>query len=478
MNVSILSSRAASPTQRVNIGGKIRCGIKVLTRKASENAKAVDIYNKGVSAREKFTEIEKKIEKATGLTNSLYPRNTAYFNVAASDFGMPEIANLIVSLYGEKKDEDQVAYLYRFPVVFHSDDMGEVYPNQFKRYGGEPNYESHYGEDGVRYCRYLPPVTREMAADQKARRIKRPPRREQVVRGKCEPSVCSEFLEGQCRFRGRLHFYIPGVPSTGLLGMETSSEYAAEAIWSDLERIRQALGYIPKTNPNKPGAPIFWITKILEQRTYFDEHGVKKTGFQWVPKLQADIDIGGLLASGSAPQLGTKSQAPIAWLTQPKGMPEAVVLAAETAIPTVTAAVMPGSNVVSQVDPLHRLTDLVDSMELDEAILAEYLDLKVGEGWEDDTASLQTAVEMVSNLSRVGDVCARKLIGIAVAANRIGLDQKAFVQYAFEEFGKGYSRNEQVLIALEAKLSELGKMQSKDAIEYVNSRISSVGVPA
>ena len=477
MNVSILSARAASPTQRVNIGGKIRGGIKVLTKKASANPTAVDLYNKGVAAREKFSEIEKKIEKATGIQNSLYPRNTAYFNVAASDFGMPEIANLIVDLYGEKKQGDQVAYLYRFPVVFHSDDMGEVYPNQFKRYGGEPNYESHYGEDGIRYCRYLPPVTKEMLEDQKARRIKRPPRREQVVRGKCEPSICNEFLQGQCKFRGRLHFYIPGVPSTGLLGMETSSEYAAEAIWSDLERIRQALGYIPKTNPKRPGAPIFWIAKILEQRTYFDEHGEKKTGFQWVPKLQADIDIGGLLANGSTPQLGM-SAAPVAWLTQPKGMPEAMVLQQEPTPPAVAVKSDGKMEDVSEVDPLHRLTDLVDSMGLDEPLLAEYLDLKVGEGWENEPKMLKTAVEMVGNLARVGDVCAKKLIGIAVSANRIGLAPETFAQFAFAEYGKGYSRNEQTLTAIETTLASLSQMSSKDAIDLVNSRIANVSIPA
>lgn len=249
--MSILSERSAGGEHIIKLGGRIRPGIKVLTRSAQSNKRAQQIYNEGVLRRLKFSEIEKQIKLETGIENPMYPKNTPYFNVAASDFGMPEIATEIIEKWGEMRGDDTEKHLYRFPIVFHSDNLFDIYPNQLKRYGGLPNFESHYGEDNVRYCRYLPLVTQEMLAQQKAQRIKRPPRRTMVIRHKCEPNTCEEFLAGQCRFRGELRFYIPNIPTTGLLGMSTTSQYAAETIWGDLERIYHMFGFIPRSNPNK-----------------------------------------------------------------------------------------------------------------------------------------------------------------------------------------------------------------------------------
>lgn len=96
MKFSVLSSRAANTDHQIRLGGKIRSGIKVLTKAALNNPKAISIYADGVAKRQKFTDIEKRIKDQTGISNPMYPRNTPYFNVAASDFGMPEIAQLIV----------------------------------------------------------------------------------------------------------------------------------------------------------------------------------------------------------------------------------------------------------------------------------------------------------------------------------------------------------------------------------------------
>lgn len=470
MKFSILSSRAARSDQQVRPGGKIRAGIKVLTKTAMNNPKAVRLYEEGVAQRLKFTEIEKKIESATGIRNSMYPRNTPFFNVAASDFGMPEIASLIVQKYGEVRDDDTQPHLYRFPVVFHSDDLNEVYPNEFKRHGFEPHYESHYGDDGERYCRYLPEVTAEMAAEHRVRRIKKMPRREKVIRGLCDPGNCAEFQQGQCKFRGRLLFYIPGIPTTGMLSMETSSEYAAEAIWSDLERIRDALGTLPRMNPNNPGAPIFWITKVLEPRTYFDEHGQKKSGFQWVPKLQADIDIGALLTSGRGPMLPNAST-PVAWLAAPKGMPEAAVLpVAQEVTPAAPANSVPSQR--SEDDPDDQLEQVIQQMGLDQPFVMEYFDIKIAQSWENDPAHVQTAIKMLKDLARVGDVCAGKLIGMSVNMHRLGVDLKEFTLYAFAKYGKGFTSNERVLNALEDDVREFGKQSSESVIAHIRHHLT------
>jgi hypothetical protein len=462
--MSILSTRAASSDNQIKHAGKIRPGIKVLTKNAQQNPKAVHLYQTGVGKRLKFSEIEKQIKDATGLTTPMYPRNTPYFTVSASDFGMPEIASMIVEQYGETRDGDKVKQLYRFPVVFHSDDLNDIYPNQFKRHGGDPNYESHYGQDGVRYCRYLPELTSEQLAENKIRRIKKMPRREKVIRGRCEPGVCNEFQQGQCKFRGRLMFYIPGIPTTGLMVMETSSEYAAEGIWTDLQRILDTLGYIPRMNPHKAESPVFFITKVLEQRTYFDEHGKKQTGHQWVPKLQADIDIGQLLQSGRTHALPAPTT-PVAWLASPKGMPNAASLSAapraEPAHEVVEQAA--GQGGASQIDPSDKLEHLIETMGLDQEQTLRYFDIKIAEGWENDPTNIVKAVQMLDIFSRIGSACAVRLIAITVKVADMGIDLMQFNKYAFAKYGKGYTSKPDVLAAIEQEVNEMGT-QTRDHV--------------
>lgn len=457
MKMSILSERSAQSDHQIKLAGKIRPGIKVLTQTAKKNPVAVQIYADGVRRRLKYSEIEKQIRANTPIQQPMYPQNTAYFNVSATDFGMPEIAGMVIDLYGEvREDHSNEKQLYRFPVVFHSDSLEEIYPNQLKRYGGEPGYESHYGDDGVRYCRYLPEVTAEQLAHQKARRFKRAPRRDPVVRGLCQPAVCEEFLMGQCRFRGRLHFYIPGV-ATGLLGMETTSQYAAETIWSDLDQIREALGYIPRTNPNKPGANIFYITKVLEQRTYFDEHGKKQTGYQWVPKLQADIDLGSLMKTAVKPQLGSSS-APVAWLVAPKGMPDATVIDGVETLKESAHAKMVATGpltVSGELEPYEQFQELTERMQLDENDVGFYFDVKLGPDWINDETKILSCVQMLSDLSRVGNQNANHLIQISNQVHTLGIPHNEFLVYASSKFGKGFTGKLESLLAIRQHLADL-----------------------
>lgn len=476
IRMSILSSRAASTDNQIKHAGKIRPGIKVLTNAAQQNPRAVQLYKEGVAKRLKFSEIEKKIKEATNLANPMFPRNTQYFSVAASDFGMPEIAQMIVDRYGEVRDGDPEKRLYRFPVVFHSDDMNEIYPNQFKRHGGDPNYESHYGEDGIRYCRYLPEITAEQLALNKTRRIKKMPRREKVVRGQCEPGICHEFQQGQCKFRGRLMFYIPGIPTTGLMVMETSSEYAAEGIWMDLQRILDTLGTIPRMNPSKPEAPVFYITKVLEQRTYFDEGGNKKTGNQWVPKLQADIDIGRLLQTGRTIALPAQST-PVAWLAAPKGMPTAELLSAPAIIDNDAPAhdASPaGQGGNGSDDPGDQLDQMISAMELDEPVVIQYFDIKVGHGWEEDQAATSKAVQMLKDMSKVGNVCVAKLMSIVVKVNAMKIDMPSFNRYVFSKYGKGYTSKPDVLTKIEDEVDGMSARPREEVIAILADALSPV----
>lgn len=482
MRVSILSQRAAKSDQQVRLGGRIRPGIKVLKKAANDNPKAKELYAQGVAKRLKFSEIEKLIKDATGLENPMYPLNTPFFNVAASDFGMPEIASMIVDQFGEIREGDSQKRLYRFPVVFHSDNLNDFYPNEFRRYGGKPNYESHVGDDGEQYCRYLPEVTQEMLAEQKIQRIKRPPRREKVIRGKCDPNVCPEYLQGQCKFRGRLLFYIPGIPTTGLLGMETTSEYAAEAIWGTLSDIRRDIGHIPRCNPNKPGSHIFFISKILAPRTYYNEAGQKKSGLQWVPVIQADIDMGTLLANGMTPQVEHYT-APVAWIAPPKGMPNAQCLPAPVAEqqpqpqqqhPQKENATeqQTGATTESAVSPLDSLLALMDEMQISEELAAPYFDLKLGSGWEDNDQQIKAGITQLESLKRVGGVCAQKLMFISLKTHDMGIEPRDFQSYTLTKYGRGYTGNEAILESILVELNQLAGSGNEVAQSYIKAQIA------
>ena len=71
---------------RIPTGGKIRAGIKVLTKKAAGEPKAQAIYEQGVAAGHSFEQIERAITEALpDLKTPLVPRNVSWFTVRAQD---------------------------------------------------------------------------------------------------------------------------------------------------------------------------------------------------------------------------------------------------------------------------------------------------------------------------------------------------------------------------------------------------------
>src|ERR1700724_2767945 len=81
---------------RIPAGGKIRAGIKVLTKKAAEHPKAKEIYEHGVAANHSFEAIEHAITEAVPeLKTPLIPKNVPWFTVRPDDFPNPEIAKEI-----------------------------------------------------------------------------------------------------------------------------------------------------------------------------------------------------------------------------------------------------------------------------------------------------------------------------------------------------------------------------------------------
>ena len=89
---------------RIPTGGKIRAGIKVLTKKAAGEPKAKAIYDQGVAAGQSFEQIERAIAEALpNLKTPLVPRNVPWFTVRAQDFPNPDIARDILEAYGEDR---------------------------------------------------------------------------------------------------------------------------------------------------------------------------------------------------------------------------------------------------------------------------------------------------------------------------------------------------------------------------------------
>uniref|UniRef100_E6QMX6 Uncharacterized protein n=1 Tax=mine drainage metagenome TaxID=410659 RepID=E6QMX6_9ZZZZ len=328
--MSYISDKAAASQRAVaSYAGVIRPGVRRLTKGALEHQRANEIraiYARAESGEFRYGEAQDMVEKQTGLRNSMHPKNVDYFSVFKTDFRVPEHAQKILETYGEDRGEGR--HLYRFPVVFQTTDIDRIIPGAFKRASGDPAYFSQTGDDGNRYCHYYEKLSPEKIQEQRARRvIKVQPHMK--TRGPCEPGKCQDFAEGTCKFVGELSFYIQGIPGGGLTKLATGSEYAAEAIYTELMRIKEVLGTIPQVNPFAPGRPIFWVTKELQRRSYYDQRsGERKTSDAWVPILVTDIDMGSLISGRitPAPQL---AMTPQSWLATSVVAPPAAVMQPE-----------------------------------------------------------------------------------------------------------------------------------------------------
>jgi len=179
-DIAILKdSRAQMPTvlgqrsARIPTAGKIRAGIKVLTRRAQDNAHARDIYQRGIEEGRGFDDIERALAQALpDLQQPLVPKNVPYFTARGADFPNPETARQILDLYGEDRG-DGVRRLYRFPVVFPADVWQAVMPHDLVCWGaGEKKFWSEYAADGrTRLCKCYAPVPQDRRTARRASRF-------------------------------------------------------------------------------------------------------------------------------------------------------------------------------------------------------------------------------------------------------------------------------------------------------------------
>jgi len=281
---------------RIPTGGKIRAGIKVLTKKAAEQPKAKAIYDQGVASGQSFEQIERAIGEALpDLKTPLVPRNVPWFTVRAQDFPNPEIARQIIEGYGEDRGDGR--RLYRFPVVFPSDTWQTVMPHELAAWGThEKHYWSQYSADGrVRHCMCHAPVP---VDDTGRRTIRLFGGRKTMVRedngGLCEPEACREYQQRQCNLTGRFLFFIPGIRSISAFELHTNSFYAMNAAIQKFETVGFLRGGRISGFLDRQHTP-FYLTKTLREVAHIDEQGRAVRVPQWIIDLEAPVDVTALL---------------------------------------------------------------------------------------------------------------------------------------------------------------------------------------
>jgi hypothetical protein len=301
--VTINGARAAPPTLlgegpvRFPAGGKIRAGIKVLSKKAAEHPQAKAIYERGVAASHSFEAIERAISEAVPeLKTPLIPKNVPWFTVRGDDFPNPRIADEILATYGEDRG-DGARRLYRFPVVFPADMWQAVMPHELIAWGAnEKKFWSEYAPDGrVRYCKCYAPVPMDPAGKRAIRIFGgRKTTLRQENGGLCDPELCREYQSRQCNLSGRFIFFIPGIKSIGAFELHTNSFYAMNAAIQKFETIAfmrggRISGFLDGKRTS------FFITKKLKEVPHIDEAGRAVRVTHWIIELEAPIDVTALL---------------------------------------------------------------------------------------------------------------------------------------------------------------------------------------
>jgi hypothetical protein len=281
---------------RIPIGGRIRAGIKVLSRKAAEVQLARRLYEEGVAAGRSFEAIERDIEaKCEGLRNALTPKNVPYFTVRGEDFPNPEIARQIMERFAEDRG-DGVRRLYRFPVVFPADAWQSVMPHELVTWtASERRYWSEYAEDGqTRHCMTHQPVA--VTTGQRAVRVfgGRKTMRRPENNGLCEPEACPEYQSRKCNLSGRFIFFIPGIKTLDAFELPTNSFYAMQGAIEKFRAIAFMRGGRISGFLDGKRTP-FFITKRLVEVSRIDEDGRPTRVAQWLIELEAPVDVTALL---------------------------------------------------------------------------------------------------------------------------------------------------------------------------------------
>jgi hypothetical protein len=275
---------------RIPVGGKIRAGIKVLTKAAAKDRQVVDIYERGVREGLSFDAIARAIaEVAPDIKTALVPKNVPYFTVRPCDFPNPLMASEILAQYGEDRGEG--LKLYRFPVIFPADQWQAVMPHQLQVWtASERRYWSEYSDDGKeRRCMCYAPVSPGTRIFGGRKHTLRPDNN-----GICDPEKCPEYQRKHCNLAGRFIFYIPGIRSLAAIELATNSFYSMSAAIEKFETISFMRGGRLSGFLDAKKTP-FYLTKVQKEVPHIDENGQAVRVKQWLIELEAPVDVSALI---------------------------------------------------------------------------------------------------------------------------------------------------------------------------------------
>jgi Recombination directionality factor-like len=406
---SLVEERAIRPP----VIGKIRPGIKVLTRSVAQaNPEALKLYGEMVAAGDSFETIGKVIESKLKLRNALVPKNVPYFTCRRSDFSNPDTADEILRLYGEDKGDG--LKLYRFPVMFAFDDWLRNVPNQMAAYNTTGRqYFSEYEHDGKRYCKTYAPGER----NERAQRVRRTFGGRPVVRrqdsdipdGLCDPHLCPQYQERKCNLTANFVFVVPEVKGLGLIELPTNSIYVLQKAYSAMQTVSLARGRLIGTR--------FWLSKKEFEITRIDDNGQPMRQKQMLTVLDADIDLSALLDAGddATPALEVATRAVA--LIEPSGAVQPIAQQADGTIgsergipedfqPDPAELFDPNESIE---DKRHRMSDLLHRLGLSQPDRQNdfriYAHVKFGRGWAERAGDLdQMNVRLMRALPSPGDL--------------------------------------------------------------------------
>jgi hypothetical protein len=279
---AVHSSGTVAASRRLPVAGKLRPGVKVLTKAAAGNPALVTLYNEGVAAGASFDDIATAISKVKGApTYPLTPRNVPWFTARQGDFATPGAATKLLDLYGEVRHGDPERHIYTLPIIFPSDDLDLVFREQFEAWKASElhRWSEPDPETGVLQC--MKRV--EVAPDKSARR--RWGGRPTDAERPCDPNDCVLFGKGECKHVASLAFWVPGVTGTGVIELTFTSIYASIGIPETLEMVRAGLGRISGLHN---GRPIFWLSKGRDRVSRMNwETGKPEKTEQWIIRLEA-----------------------------------------------------------------------------------------------------------------------------------------------------------------------------------------------
>lgn len=305
---------------RIPTGGKIRAGIKVLTKAAAAHAEAQRIYAEGVASGLSFDEIEGILKRACpGLLNPLAPKNVPWFTAHPSDFANPAIAAELLARYGEVR-QDGVLRLYRFPVIFPADQWPLVMPHQLVAWGSSGRkYWSEYSSDGQqRACmQYAAPAVingRQVVRVFGGRRTERRPLND----GHCDPEQCEQYQAKQCNLTGRFIFYVPRIASLDAFELPTNSFYALSRAIEKFKALA-LLGRGRLSGFLDNNGATFYLTKQLRSVSHINAQGQAERVDHWLIELEAPLDVSALLLGDDAAQRLARAESAVGLLEAPEG---------------------------------------------------------------------------------------------------------------------------------------------------------------